>query len=377
MTKQKSKINIKRISENNFEAVVIDKDGLREIIITAISQSHENFLSIFNKLFSTLKTYHAKIVKFDIFCPAEKFNIFMKLTEDVRHLLFCPITWIEGGNCFNENRAIFQIHAIADANVRSLFINKKQVAFIYEDDFAKYLFIGNITPKNKYLSHKKQAINTFKKIEKTLTLAGMTISNIVRTWFYNDNITLWYNKFNFARNNFFNNKKTIFGFLPASTGIGAKNPSKTAFIASIFAIKAKNKCGIKIRSINSPLQNPPSEYGSYFSRAIEIAWPNHRKILVSGTASINDKGQTIHIEKIEKQIDHTMNVIKSILESRDMDFSNITRSIAYIKNAKHVSIFCNYWRKNINAPLPLAISNNDICRDNLLFEIEVDADKNI
>jgi enamine deaminase RidA (YjgF/YER057c/UK114 family) len=106
---------------------------------------------------------------------------------------------------------------------------------------------------------------------------------------------------------------------------------------------------------------------------MEIVMPGHRCIMVSGTASIEASGHTVHIEDIDAQIAFTMKVVEAILASRDMSFSDITRAIVYLKRAKDIAIFNNYCRNHEKARFPVIVICADMCRDNLLFEIEVDA----
>jgi hypothetical protein len=68
-----------------------------------------------------------------------------------------------------------------------------------------------------------------------------------------------------------------------------------------------------------------------------------------------------------------MEVTDAILKSRKMDWSDITRAIAYFKNAEDVMLLNEYCRMNQLTPFPVIITKRDICRDDLLFEIEVDA----
>jgi enamine deaminase RidA (YjgF/YER057c/UK114 family) len=73
------------------------------------------------------------------------------------------------------------------------------------------------------------------------------------------------------------------------------------------------------------------------------------------------------------QVALTMDVVHAILESRGMNWTDVTRSLAYFKHAEHAPIFETYRAENSVPPFPAVIVKNDICRDELLFEIEVDA----
>ena len=103
--------------------------------------------------------------------------------------------------------------------------------------------------------------------------------------------------------------------------------------------------------------------------------PDHRRLYISGTASIDSNGQTVHRNDTPAQVKYTMEVIKAILKSRSTDFSNVTRSIGYFKHAEDGKLLGEYCRANKLPQFPVIVTENDICRDDLLFEIEVDAIK--
>jgi len=56
-----------------------------------------------------------------------------------------------------------------------------------------------------------------------------------------------------------------------------------------------------------------------------------------------------------------------------MNFSDSTRAIAYFRHQEHIPLLDQYCRSRRLPPLPVILTQCDICRDNLLFEIELDA----
>jgi hypothetical protein len=68
-----------------------------------------------------------------------------------------------------------------------------------------------------------------------------------------------------------------------------------------------------------------------------------------------------------------MEVVHAILRSREMDWKDTTRAIAYFKDMKHLPLFERYCQEHNMADLPVAIAHGDICREELLFELELDA----
>jgi hypothetical protein len=68
-----------------------------------------------------------------------------------------------------------------------------------------------------------------------------------------------------------------------------------------------------------------------------------------------------------------MEVVEAILKSRRMGFSDVSRAIAYFKEIDDAPLLDAYCEKEHLSLLPIAVAHGDICRDELLFEIELDA----
>lgn len=220
-----------------------------------------------------------------------------------------------------------------------------------------------------------QTTHVFETIERILKAEGMEFSHLVRTWFYMDRILDWYDEFNQARTQFLSEHQRLnSGVLPASTGIGIANQFGAGIIAGALAIKPKSKSAdLYVREIASPLQRSALEYKSSFSRAVEVQRAGRRELYISGTASINPEGATVHLGDVDWQIGLSMNVIVALLQSCGLDWNNTTRAIAYFKHPKDRSIFYEYLCQHGLEKLPLTWMHADICRPDLLFEIEIDA----
>ena len=125
--------------------------------------------------------------------------------------------------------------------------------------------------------------------------------------------------------------------------------------------------------VPSPLQSSATQYGSSFSRAVELELPDLRRLYISGTASIDEQGKTVFIGDTAGQVRQTMEVVQAILHSREMDWGDVTRSLVYFKRGTDAPLFEKHRQENGVPPFPAITVENDICRDELLFEIEVDA----
>lgn len=287
----------------------------------------------------------------------------------------CPHNWpvtILKGDQQSDNRLYStQVFAISGCASTPVFLNGKIAGFIYENEDAEYCFMGDIGPTDITLSRAEQTLNTFGNITKVLENVGMNFTNVVRTWLYLDKLLDWYSEFNTVRTSFFNEHGVFDNIVPASTGIGAGNLQGSALVTNVLAIKPKNTY-TKILPVTSPLQCPALTYKSSFSRAAEVLYSDHRQLFISGTASIDINGKSMHKGDTGSQIERTMAVVNAIIESRSMNWKNIVRSIVYLKDINDGLIFKNYCKQHCPTQFPVSFAQTDICRSDLLFEIEVD-----
>jgi len=112
------------------------------------------------------------------------------------------------------------------------------------------------------------------------------------------------------------------------------------------------------------------EYGSAFSRASMADSPAGRTVFVSGTASIDADGVTVHVGDASRQIETTVENVRAVLRDMNCGDEDVVHSIIYCKTKEVEDLFCNKWAE-LTWPRITAIT--DICRDDLLFEIEATA----
>jgi enamine deaminase RidA (YjgF/YER057c/UK114 family) len=263
-----------------------------------------------------------------------------------------------------------QMRMISGVECTPLLSEGRVIGNYFEDANAKYCILGDIRPRNIEGSRGAQTGDVLRRIQRTLMTVGMDFRHVVRTWFYNDRILDWYGEFNKARASFFERQE--FDVIPASTGIGTANAAGTALIAKAIAVMPKNSL-VTIRSVESPLQCEASAYGSVFSRAFEVADPAARVLYVSGTASIAPNGDTEHVGNAAKQIEKTMEVVDAMLAGNGMSVSDTVRAIGYFRRREHIPLWRHYCRSRGLEAMPILLTECEICRDDLLFEIELDA----
>jgi enamine deaminase RidA (YjgF/YER057c/UK114 family) len=284
-----------------------------------------------------------------------------------------PVLWIEGASCEDAELAGVQAFALSGGSVQPVMLDGRVVASRYLLGESEFCWVGASFPDDIYAAHDRQTTQAFRSLERALHAAGFTFGDVVRTWCYNHELLAWYDTFNRARSAFYREVAFRTGATPASTGISAANPAGAALVLAGLAVRP-GLLRQGARAIGSPLQCPAPAYGSAFSRAMEINTGNRRRLLISGTASIAPGGETVFVGNVKEQIALTMRVIAAILESRGMTWANATRSIAYFKSPGSVREFRNWCDENHWNDPPCITLHCDICRADLLFELELDAE---
>jgi enamine deaminase RidA (YjgF/YER057c/UK114 family) len=273
-----------------------------------------------------------------------------------------------------QKEAIFSVQAtaITGANLFPLRQEGRNVGVVYEDDEARYCRLSGVIPLDLTASREGQTRAVLEMLDWMLKTNGFHFTDTVRTWFYLDHLLDWYKGFNEVRTRFFEERGVFQKLVPASTGIGAANPWGAALMCDLLAVQPKSK-EVKIETVISPLQNPALDYASSFSRAVEIQLPSHRSLLISGTASIDLAGRTEYVGEPARQIERTLEVVAALLKSRGMTWADVVRGIAYFADMADHKAFLAIARQVGLPVLPLAVAHADVCRHDLLFELEVDA----
>jgi len=282
------------------------------------------------------------------------------------------VTRLQGNAGREPDFLSMQACAVSGTQPRNIKINGHETGFVYEDEYARYCRLSGIYPENLKASPPAQAREVFESMKSALEEQGFGFADTVRTWFALDRLLEWYEAFNGVRTAFFEENGVFLKTVPASTGVGAANQFGAALIGDLLAVQPKTN-RLKIESVPSPLQGSALSYRSSFSRAVELVFPTHRRLLVSGTASIDKDGQSAHAGDPALQIDLTMRVVEELLRSRNMNGTDLFRGIAYFKRMDDRVFFDKYCARHAIPAFSLAIASLDICRKDLLFEIEVDA----
>ena len=363
---------LRRRSIDDIQWAEIDTGSSRHFHITGHCGNGTGCPAICRAFNDLLQREKARPILQDEFCSCSCVSKWQNSMQQAGQIPQWPVTWLEGHDSPAGLANGFQSWAVAGPTLERIHHHGRIVGSRFEDDEAIYLALGDLRPSNTSASRPDQAKEVFEMMLEILAGSGMTFDQVVRTWLYMDHILEWYDAFNAVRNAFFEKHGIFDRLVPASTGIGCAHPAGTAMIAKLLAVLPKNG---SVFEVKSPLQCPATAYRSAFSRAAEVSLPSHRQLYISGTASIEPGGATVHVDDTRQQIELTMDVVHAILESRGMDWSDTTRAVAYLRHNDDRPLLRNWFASRQIANMPLVTVQSDVCRDNLLYEIEVDAIK--
>lgn len=332
----------------------------------------EGMIEMFSRLALALKDSETTPVKLMVYGSISAHPAGEEAMRRVFGRIDWPVTWVEGAACDGQPIAGIQAFAFSAGRVNPITLNGRVVGSVFEEGAIRHCLLGGLGPGPSSASRPDQFLRTLQVMAIALDKAGFSLTDVVRTWFFLDEILSWYAEFNEARTEAYSRINFRSGASPTSTGISARNPAGTALAAGAWALQPLDS-STQIVEVHSPLQCPAPAYGSSFSRAMEISSPLGRRLLISGTASIAAGGQTLWPGNLRQQIQHTMEVVEIILASRGFEFSDITRATAYFKNRAGVAEFPAWCADRDLRSLPALTVECGICRGDLLFELEADA----
>jgi len=347
--------------------------GFGDVFMTYAPRPGESLLEMLARAACAVRHRTARIVGMTIFNGQAEFSAAQRNLSAIFGDISWPITWLESEASPCDAPAGMEMQAITDGAlpIRALRMHDRVVGSTWEDSHAYHCYLGDLRDEDTGRPAPEQARRVLEDMVDALAQAGMTFRHVYRTWFRNRDILAWYRDFNQVRTEFFNQHKVFEGVLPASTGISAANPCGAALVAGLWAMKPKH-ADTRACVVNSPLQDSACRYGSSFSRAVEVDRGDLRHLTISGTASIGPDGKTMHVGDIHAQVDQTMRVVRAILNSRHMDWPDVVRSLVYYRHPTDIGAYAR-WAAKQRVVLPVIELNHTVCRDDLLYEIEVAA----
>jgi len=203
--------------------------------------------------------------------------------------------------------------------------------------------------------------------EGLLQKAGMDFKDVVRTWIYLREMERDYEALNRARRAFFDERGI--DPLPASTGIGGGPvPAEHDLCLGLYAVKAARP---SVRTVmTTPTLNEAPLYGSDFSRGMRITEANKVALHISGTASIDEAGNTAHVGDFDAQVDRMLVNVATLLEGQGATFGDVVSAVTYLKHPTDAQRLREKFREAGFEGFPNVMVEAPVCRPELLCEVE-------
>lgn len=294
------------------------------------------------------------------------------------------------------NTLVLEAHSIEISTVRDIQYHQLEnnQYITIEDMKSKNLSIGGVFANNFETSVFEQSTQIFETIKKILVKEEMPISSIVRQWNYIAQITCvqkekqHYQEFNDARSHFYNQIEWPTGY-PAATGIGTESGG---VVVDLFAVKSKGE-KVKLYPLDNKLQVAAHAYSQNvlvgqedkafktrttpkFERGKVVNSQNQALVYISGTAAIRGEGSLAETD-IKKQTIITLENIEELISATNLmeagvksgEASKIKSLRIYLKTASYYELAKTVVDEML-PNIPAIYLLGDICRDNLLIEIE-------
>lgn len=217
---------------------------------------------------------------------------------------------------------------------------------------------------------REQTRAMFAAAEALLSQAGMSFRDVVRTWIHLREMDRDYADLNLARRAFFEARGI--DPAPASTGIGGAPVSEDHDLCLGFlALRPVSAGGSLSRSVmTAPTLNEAGLYGSDFARGTRLEESNKVALHVSGTASIDEAGRTVHPGDFDAQVDRMLVNVAALLEGQGAGFGDVVSAVTYLKHAADAPRLREKLRQAGYEGFPNVLVEAPVCRPDLLCETE-------
>ena len=242
---------------------------------------------------------------------------------------------------------------------------------LYEISHGEFRHLFNASAHNLAANSEYQMRLLFNEYIMQLAEEGCTLSeNCIRTWLFVNDIDLNYGGVVRARNQvFFTQGLTVHTHFISSTGIGGRQQDPNVLTQmdnyAIAGIKQE-----QIHYLYAPTHlNRTSDYGVSFERGTYIDYADRRHVFISGTASINNKGEIMFPKDIEKQTLRMWENVEALLKEADCTFDEVGEMVVYLRDVADYELVRSLFDERFPGK-PYIIVHAPVCRSGWLVEME-------
>ncbi len=329
---------------------------------------------------AVLQSRGMRILNERVFGTLDFYETYARIRERFPDFAHRPFSYIEGAPVRGDGLSGIQIHAVrpvSDTNPGILYDGRHPCGSVWRQDGATFVYLTGLHGiGNGSRNGGSQASSMFKTMRRILASQSADCRSVVRTWIYLADILDWYDTFNTVRTEEFKSIGLIAGpgegsdmdpgYLPASTGIGGYNPAGSFCYGDVLAVSGD----VRVSVLQGTRQPSAYSYGSAFSRGVCIEGKECRQVFVSGTAAIDPYGRSLYPHDAEGQIRTTLEIVEELIGGKGAKFEDIASATLYLKRAGDWSVYEKLAGKLDLMKLPAVFVIADVCRDELLFEMD-------
>ena len=242
---------------------------------------------------------------------------------------------------------------------------------LYEVKHGMYRHLWNASAHNLAANSEYQMRLLFNEYVMQLAEEGCKLAdNCIRTWLFVNDIDLNYGGVVRARNQvFFTQGLTVHTHFIASTGIGGRqqDPNVLAQMDN-YAIDGIKEGQTKYLYAPTHL-NRTSDYGVSFERGSYVDYGDRRHVFISGTASINNKGEILYSKDVVKQTQRVWENVEALLKEADCTFDDVMAMIVYLRDVADYEVVRELYAERFGNT-PVIIVHAPVCRPGWLVEME-------
>ena len=247
---------------------------------------------------------------------------------------------------------------------------------LYEVRHGSFRHLFNASAHNLAANSEYQMRLLFNEYIMQLAQERCTLAdNCIRTWLFVNDIDLNYGGVVRARNQvFFTQGLTVNTHFIASTGIGGRQQDPNVLSQmdnyAIAGIQPE-----QIHYLYAPTHlNRTSDYGVSFERGTRVDYADRRHVFISGTASINNKGEILHAGDIVKQTERMLENVQTLLAEAECTFDDVSEMIVYLRDVADYELVRRVYAERF-PDKPVVIVHAPVCRPGWLIEMECTAVK--
>ncbi len=249
---------------------------------------------------------------------------------------------------------------------------------LYETAHGQFRHLWNGSAHNLAANTEYQTRLLLNEYVMQLLEEGCKLSeNCIRTWFFVNDVDLNYGGVVRARNNvFFTQDLTVHTHFIASTGIGGRQADINVLAQmDNYAIDGISQEQITYLYAQSHL-NRTSDYGVSFERGTRVDYGDRRHVFISGTASINNKGEVMYPGDIRRQTHRMWENVEALLNEAECSYDDVSEMVVYLRDTADYQVVSELYKERF-ADKPYVIVHAPVCRPGWLIEMECMAIKQV